>query len=343
MPAGSAITKFVSVLTAVASVSALHATGRAAIARRDAPINEARNNGAQFYLADHYESNNFFDGFDYFSNSDPTHGLVEYVGRDEAVSRNLTFVNQQGQAVVRIDKDTYLQPGEFRKSVRLESKKLYGNSMVVMDLAAMPHGCSVWPAFWMLSGKKQWPTGGEIDIIEGVNEPGSNAMTLHTSPGCTLDVSETSRSIFSGKVSATNCDANVNGNAGCGITDPDPMSYGHEFNVNGGGVFVTLIDDAGVHIWRFGRNEIPADLASGNPNPSSWAQPKAFWSANKCSRDFIDDKQQIVINITTCGDWAGSVFNQMGCAGSCAETVRDPNNFKWARFEINSLKVYKHT
>jgi len=32
----------------------------------------------------------------------------------------------------------------------------------------MPHGCAVWPAFW-LDGSN-WPYNGEMDIVEGMNE-----------------------------------------------------------------------------------------------------------------------------------------------------------------------------
>lgn len=42
--------------------------------------------------------------------------MVDYVDAEEAFRSNLTFVNDQGQAVIRVDKTTQLQAGEYRKS-----------------------------------------------------------------------------------------------------------------------------------------------------------------------------------------------------------------------------------
>jgi hypothetical protein len=67
-------------------------------------------------------------------------------------------------------------------SVRITSKKTYNQGLFVFDILRMvfltqyicgvdPHlrkkayGCSVWPAAWLVG--PSWPTGGEIDVIEG--------------------------------------------------------------------------------------------------------------------------------------------------------------------------------
>ena len=60
-------------------------------------------------------------------------------------------------------------------------------------------------------------------------------MTLHTDAGCTLDAAAAMTVDAVGTVLSTTCDAAVDGNAGCGVADPDPASYGHDFNVDGGG------------------------------------------------------------------------------------------------------------
>ena len=42
--------------------------------------------------------------------------MVNYVDKEDAMSNNLTFVNRQGQAIIRVDKTTQLKPGQHRKS-----------------------------------------------------------------------------------------------------------------------------------------------------------------------------------------------------------------------------------
>ena len=55
-----------------------------------------------------------------------------------------------------------------RDSIRITSRGAYTDSVIVLDLAHMPEGCSTWPAFWTVSQVGPNPKGGEIDIIEGL-------------------------------------------------------------------------------------------------------------------------------------------------------------------------------
>lgn len=145
---------------------------------------------------------------------------------------------------------------DARPSVRVSSRatfdvNTFGGSdtlLVVADIRHAPHGCAVWPAFWMLG--PTWPDDGEIDIVEGYNGVEYTQSTLHTSPGCSQQA--VSSALFSGRrakstvdknLSATDCfvHARTQGpNQGCGILGP-PGSLGERFNAAGGGVFATLI------------------------------------------------------------------------------------------------------
>lgn len=131
------------------------------------------------------------------------------------------------------------------------------------------------------------PTTGEIDIIEGINEGPNNIVTLHTNDdGCSVDSEG-----FTGSLDRNNCyiySTGLAGNGGCDIYDTQGASYGDAFNAAGGGVFATEWTSDFIQVWRFPSGGIPADIASGNPNPDGWGTPVARFSGD-CD---IDDQFQ---------------------------------------------------
>ena len=44
-----------------------------------------------YTLQDNYSGFDFFEGFTWFNNDDPTHGRVNYVDLQTAISKNLSF------------------------------------------------------------------------------------------------------------------------------------------------------------------------------------------------------------------------------------------------------------
>jgi hypothetical protein len=60
----------------------------------------------------------------------------------------------------------------------------FTGGMVLMDAWHMPTGCGTWPAWWQ--NGPNWPYGGEIDILEGVNEFSQNQVSIHTGSGCRI-------------------------------------------------------------------------------------------------------------------------------------------------------------
>lgn len=197
--------------------------------------------------------------------------------------------------------------------------------------------------FWMFG--PNWPYQGEIDILEGVHEQESNALTLHTSTGCSVGQDT---SIFSGNVETQNCDVKAEGqadNAGCGIRSKDNKSYGAGFNDNNGGVYATEWTSDAISIWFFPRGAVPDGVTGDNPDPSTWGTPSAKWVKDSCDIDGIFKDLNIIFDTTFCGDWAGNTWSSSSCASkapTCNDYVRDnPEAFTNAFWTVNALKVYQ--
>jgi len=187
-----------------------------------------------YHLQDAYAGPSFFEQFTYFTEEDPTDGFVAYVSRETATNFNLTYATDTS-AILRVDSFTPNTLGG-RNSVRVESKKAYDTGLFIFDIIHTPYGCGTWPALWMTDGAN-WPSNGEIDILETTNEGSNgNAVTLHTTPGCKMNVKrkETGEAVY------TTCENSTNGNSGCGVLGGSE-TYGAEFNENGGGVSLLLL------------------------------------------------------------------------------------------------------
>ena len=161
-------------------------------------------------------------------------------------------------------------------------------------------------------------------------------MTLHsgTSNPCTLDVSASSE-MFTGHVLGTQCHSTQFADAGCGISDTRPTSFGHGFNDARGGVFALLWDKStGISIWHFARADIPEDITNKRPTPANWGKPAGHWSSATCdiAANFYD--HSMIIDTTVCGGWANGAYGYSGCPETCAEMVADSSNFHGELIEL---------
>jgi len=294
-----------------------------------------------FVLEDHWQGDTFFNGWGFFTGGDPTNGVVDYV--TQAVAQQKGYIGtKNGQTYIGCDMTTVVgTKARGRQSVRINTQKTYQSGLFIFDLTHMPTGCATWPAFWTVG--PGWPTGGEIDIIEGINVDSIVHTTLHTNNGCTMAGEPTG--LMNGNWVTKDCNVNAPGqeaNQGCSITGL-PNSYGAPFNAQQGGVYVTQWNSTVVRMWFFPRGSIPADITSGNPNPDSWGLPYSYFVIGAaCPANHFHD-HQIVINLTFCGDWAGKHF-ATDCPqdGNCATFVRNnPTKFTEAYWLINYLSVYQ--
>ncbi|CAA7265779.1 unnamed protein product [Cyclocybe aegerita] len=138
----------------------------------------------------------------------------------------------------------------------------------------------------------------------------------------------------------TDCNAFINHNSGCGITEWSRASYGPFFDVQGGGVFAMKWDENDISVWSFYRAAVPRDIVDGTPNPSEWGIPSARLHSSQCDIGKYFANHSIIFDITF-WDWAGNSYATSGCPGTCEERLMDPKNFENASWSINSLKVYR--
>ncbi|KAL1738323.1 concanavalin A-like lectin/glucanase domain-containing protein, partial [Schizophyllum fasciatum] len=220
-----------------------------------------------------------------------------------AINQGLAYVTDDGNAVIKVDDQTHIPGGwDFtnRQSVRITTTDTYPlNGLIIIDLVHIPYGCSVWPSFWSFGPSAgEWPAGGEIDIIEGVNLV---------------------------------------------------------FNEAGGGVFALQMAQSGFYMWFWSvrdavaqRNDIPHSISGANSQSTmdttkDWGRPSASFPASGCNDSLWQffAPQQLVLDITLCGNWAGlpavygaTCTNQYACLTD--NVVGDGANYADAYFEIRT-------
>ncbi|KAI1262099.1 concanavalin A-like lectin/glucanase domain-containing protein [Xylariaceae sp. FL1019] len=294
-----------------------------------------------YSLVDTYSGTDFFDNFDYYTGYDPAEGFVHYVPQTQAESLNLTYASESS-AVLRVDTSvgntSSPDASTGRFSVRVSSTKQYDEGLFIFDVKHTPYGCGTWPALW-LSDQDNWPTNGEIDIMEAVNAAtDGNQMTLHTTDDCSMGGV---KRLMTGSSIHGNCYNESDSNAGCGVQGSD-SSYGTGFNSNNGGVMAMEWRSAGIRMWQFARDSIPSDITSNAPDPSTWGKASADFPNTDCNIGSHFSNQSIIVNIDLCGQWAGNVYADSGCPSDCEDYVANyPTAFENAYWEFGAFQIYQ--
>ncbi|OCH86677.1 putative laminarinase [Obba rivulosa] len=302
----------------------------------------SRTLAATYSLNQNYVGTDFLSAWTHQAIADPTNGRVNYVDQATALSLNLTYANGD-TLVMRADDTTVLSAsGPGRNSVRIMSNAAFTHHVAVFDIRHMPQGCATWPAAWE-TAISNWPNGGEVDIVS-VNDETPDSITLHTGAGCTMPASG---STMLGTVTSTDCNANDDGNAGCGVRAPSENSYGPLFNTQGGGFYSMERTSDFIKVWFWSRSDgsVPSDLSTGasSVDTDNWGTPTALFPNTQCDIDEEFSENNIIINLTLCGDWAGqaAIFNGAGCPGDCVDYVNNnPSDFSNAYWDIAAVRVY---
>jgi len=297
---------------------------------------------ASYALSDAVVGWDFYGFFNWETMADPTHGRVNYVDQATAQNRNLSYAGDD-TFILRADYTTVLDPsGPGRDSVRIQSWNSYTQHVVVFDIRHMPQGCGTWPAVWEVVGGDFWPEGGELDIIEGINDRTPNSAVLHASQDCTVPASRAQQ----GQSVSTNCASSSQSNQGCIVRFPTANSFGPAFNANGGGWYAMERSEHYIKIWFWARDDpsVPSDVSNGGTviDPDSWGTATAYYPDTSCDFPSHFWDHVIVINLTFCGDWAGVGYSQSGCPSTCLDIVNNhPEAFADAYFEFAGIRVYQ--
>ncbi|GJJ15425.1 hypothetical protein Clacol_009702 [Clathrus columnatus] len=293
-----------------------------------------------YQLIKTFQGETFFDDWTYFDGPDLlTNGDVVWVSKEVAIETNLTFVNNAGNAIIKVDNTSLVVFNQKRNSIRITTNDTYGaGSVWTADILHAPFGCSVWPAWW--SQAPTSPIGGEIDTFENVNQATTNQISLHTTTGCNL-----AGSSFTGQTLSTNCSEANNGNMGCVIADNRTGAFGEAFANNGGGMFVTEYAINAINVWFFPRSNIPSVLNDSTTtlDTSNLGTPlAAYGDSAGCNITEFFAPQELIFDITLCGDFAMGVFNDT-CSGSCsAVVIGPPPGYDNAFFEVKNVKVFQN-
>lgn len=90
-------------------------------------------------------------------------GDVWWLDKANATAQGLTYVNDDGNAVIKVDDTSYVPFNEKRNAVRITSKDSYNyGSLLIFDVIHLPYGCSVSANFFMITRfsltlSKVWP------------------------------------------------------------------------------------------------------------------------------------------------------------------------------------------
>lgn len=316
-------------------------------------------------LITHLDSGeNFFDKFDYFTGYDPAGGLVQcvlfsvlyninpyradidsYVDAEGSAALNLTYATKSS-AILQVD-TTDKNATTGRRSARITSKTTYNHGLFIFSILRTPFGCAIWPALW-LTDPSNWPAHGEIDIIEATNNgTEGNAVTLHTTAGCTMEGVKRKGSKYP---VGLNCAGGSGSDFdGCSTGNGDYSAYGPSLNSGGGGVYAMEWRTAGIRVCFWPMSDLAPDIeavvksngtTTTKPDPSTWSTPQADFPNTKCDIDAHFSNQSIIANIDFCGE-AQAVFKEPGqCAGTCEQAVAT-GNFSNAVWEWGGWWVYQ--
>lgn len=103
-----------------------------------------------------------------------------------------------------------------------------------------------------------------------------------------------------------------------------------------------------IKLYSWTRGKEPANIGSSQPDTATWGTPSVFLKNKSCNIDRHFGSQRLIINITFCGNPAGTdVFWKQSCAAvtkqkTCIDYVsKYPGDFKESYFKVQDIRYFK--
>ncbi|CAE8695670.1 unnamed protein product [Polarella glacialis] len=278
------------------------------------------------YQLDHVaQGRSFFNSFDFLT-TEENHGSAEYVNSHEQATRENVAQAFDSHVVLRTGSRS--RRNRYKRfSFKIATKQSWTYFLAAVRFSHLPWGCGVWPAFFTLSPTIPWPEGGELDILEYVNDFGAKS-SFHTSRPCTLNPAEVNkyRQLPDANEMGLNCTTHYCSTCksiGC-APNAVPLQNGEQLSRRPG-VIAMERTESFIKIFNIPEGELPADLNSDSPRPDTWDRWIVSYfpfAASEKTRpgscpepEKVMGAQRLFLNIGFCGDWASKVW---GISWSCA-------------------------
>lgn len=308
--------------------------------------------------------------FTTFPHDDPTHGDVIYDRKKWQNDGMIKLQNREGLYLYVKGREDTVRFDSFRlTSKAFYNLKEETPKMLFVFKGQLPSGKGIWPAWWLngstqekwtykdssdtatdsgldhYSGKghfydtpsavnsTDWPSSGELDIIENINGQKLIYNTLHTCPQmCDSEWNDDGKII--------NC---ANAKAG----DPNSGCSGEAYEIDSPqGTFACLWEKDRIKFYYWTADEdvrYEGGPLSADPNPDLWSGKNlknkvqlletdnscnnashGDWQCKSCegSNHCLFRNMKMIFNITLCGSWAGNLFDETPNAlNNCKEFI----------------------
>lgn len=259
----------------------------------------------------------FFDGFSFLT-EDMNHGAAHYLDKGEAMREGVAQAHGSHAILSAGHRDPVYKYKRY--SAKIATTRSWNHFLATMRFSHVPYGCGVWPAFFTLAPGRQWPDGGEVDILEYVNDDVSKT-SFHCGESCTLSQSAVNK--YGGMPDRNdmnyNCKTQYPDHLGCA---PNKWMRSGQGWANSPGVLALERTEEYLKVFFLPEGSIPGDLLAGDPRPDSWDHSHLIsyypFAASGCSPSVMA-AQQLILSIGFCGDWASKVW---GASGQCKSKVQ---------------------